>query len=81
VKSIVHFRPDAESDVTDAAAWYETQRAGLGAEFLDEILETCNTIAENPQIYPLLHRETRRAVMPLYTNFHLEFTTGLKTDW
>jgi len=63
VKSIVHFRQDAETDVADAAAWYETQRQGLGAEFLDEILSACNSIAENPQIYPLLHRNTRRAVI------------------
>ena len=56
MKSIVHFRPDAETDVADAAAWYETQKAGLGAEFLDEILSTCSSIAENPEIYPLVHR-------------------------
>jgi plasmid stabilization system protein ParE len=63
VKSIVHFRQDAETDVADAAAWYENQSAGLGAEFLDEILTTCNIIAENPQMYPVLYRGTRRAVI------------------
>jgi plasmid stabilization system protein ParE len=63
VKSIVHFRPDAETDVADAAAWYENQSAGLGAEFLDEILASCNGIAENPQMYPALHRNTRRVVI------------------
>jgi plasmid stabilization system protein ParE len=63
VKSIVHFRPDAETDVADAAAWYEVQGAGLGAEFLDEILLTCNSIAENPEIYPIVYRKTRRAVI------------------
>ena len=52
MKSIVYFRPDAETDVANAAAWYEIQGADLGAEFLDEILATCNSIAENPQIYP-----------------------------
>ena len=63
MKSVVHFRQDAETDVADAAAWYENQSAGLGAEFLDEILDTCNSIAENPQMYPVLHRNTRRAVI------------------
>ena len=63
MKSVVHFRQDAETDVADAAAWYENQSAGLGAEFLDEILTTCNSIAENPQMYPVLHRHTRRAVI------------------
>lgn len=63
MKSIVHFRQDAETDVADAAAWYENQSTGLGAEFLDEILAACNIIAENPQMYPILHRGTRRAVI------------------
>ena len=63
MKSIVHFRQDAETDVADAAAWYENQSDGLGAEFLDEILATCNIIAENPKMYPVLHRGTRRAVI------------------
>ena len=63
MKSVVHFRQDAETDVADAAAWYENQSAGLGADFLDEILATCNSIAENPQMYPVLHRDTRRAVI------------------
>ena len=63
MKSIVHFRPDAETDVADAAAWYESQRAGLGAEFLDEILSTCVIITENPEIYPIVYRKTRQAVI------------------
>lgn len=56
MKSIVHFRPDAETDVADAAAWYEIQRAGLGAEFLDEILSTC-VASLKIQKYTLLFTE------------------------
>ena len=63
MNSIVHFQPDAETDVADAAAWYETQRNGLGAEFLDEILSTCDLISENPDMFPVVHRNTRRAVI------------------
>ena len=29
-------RPQAENDVIEAAEWYDTQRAGLGDEFIDE---------------------------------------------
>jgi plasmid stabilization system protein ParE len=63
MKSIVHFRPDAENDIANAAAWYEIQKTGLGSEFLDEVLSTCNSIAENPELYPLVHRKARRAVI------------------
>lgn len=30
---------------------------------MDEILATCNSISENPQMYPVLHRETRRVII------------------
>jgi plasmid stabilization system protein ParE len=63
VNSLVKFQPDAGSDVADAAAWYENQRKGLGAEFLDEILSTCEVISENPKLFPVVHRNTRRAVI------------------
>jgi plasmid stabilization system protein ParE len=80
VKSVVHFRQEAETDVADAAAWYENQSAGLGTEFLDEILTTCNSISENPQMYPILHRDTRRAVIHkfpfgLYYRFENDLVT------
>ena len=51
MNSVVYFRTEAESDIADAAAWYENQRVGLGVEFLDEILKTCDSIAENPKMY------------------------------
>ena len=63
MNSLVKFQPDAESDVADAAAWYENQRKGLGAEFLDEILSTCDVLGENPELFPVVHRNTRRAVI------------------
>ena len=59
----VHIRPEAEADLEDAAAWYERQREGLGQDFLDESQRTFDHISENPRLYPMLHRETRRAVV------------------
>ena len=38
MKYAVHIRPDAETDIEEAATWYEKQRSGLGDEFLDEVL-------------------------------------------
>ena len=29
----VRLRPEADSDIAEAAAWYENQKAGLGGEF------------------------------------------------
>ena len=55
----VHLRPEAEADIEDAATWYERQREGLGHNFLDDVLIALDTISENPNIYPVVHRQTR----------------------
>ena len=57
------FRPAAAADVEDAFLWYESQRPGLGDEFLDEISLVLNAIVENPARFPVIHRETRRALL------------------
>ena len=31
--------PQAERDIAQASEWYESQREGLGAEFLDRVVE------------------------------------------
>ena len=59
----IRLRPEAEQDLADAAAWYETQVSGLGHRFLDEMLATFASVSETPMIYPVVHRSTRRALM------------------
>jgi len=41
-------RPEAEQDMVEAAQWYESHQPGLGAEFIHEVIQVWNTIAENP---------------------------------
>jgi plasmid stabilization system protein ParE len=41
-------RPEAEADVVEAAAWYNTRSEGLGAEFVQEILAVLDALALNP---------------------------------
>ena len=59
----LRLRPEAELDLADAAIWYEEQSTGLGHQFIDEVLTSFSTIAESPLIYPVVHRNTRRALM------------------
>ena len=33
----VILRPEAEADLEEARSWYETQRTGLGDEFIEEV--------------------------------------------
>jgi plasmid stabilization system protein ParE len=57
----VLFRLAAEADVGDAYLWYERQRPGLGDAFRVELKATLRRIAERPELFEVLHRDTRRA--------------------
>ena len=59
----VRLRPEAEHDLSSAAAWYERQQYQLGQEFLDEFMKVRRTLAESPLIYAVVYRQTHRAVL------------------
>jgi plasmid stabilization system protein ParE len=54
-------RPAAAADVEAAYAWYESQRAGLGDEFLDAVRAVFEVLLESPKRYRVFYREVRRA--------------------
>jgi plasmid stabilization system protein ParE len=60
---VVRLRAEAESDLQNAAVWYESQRSQLGHEFLDAVEELLTRISENPLQFPILHRGARRALL------------------
>ena len=59
-------RPAAAADIDDAYLWYEAQRKGLGDRFLTAVDETVNAIADRPLQYPVVRRNTRRALLRRY---------------
>ncbi len=59
----VQFLPEAEADLIETFAWYDAQRAGLGAEFLDAVGELLASIGRAPRLYPVVVRRTHRARM------------------
>lgn len=50
----------AEEDIEDARSWYETQRRGLGMEFLTELSIVLDGIGEHPHMFPIFRRNVRR---------------------
>jgi toxin ParE1/3/4 len=46
----VEFRPEVEQDMAEAAAWYEARQAGLGVEFVEEVIRTWDALAKNPTL-------------------------------
>ena len=57
------FRPAAAADVEDAYLWYQAQQAGLGEEFLEAVKTLLESITVNPEIFPIVRRQTRRALL------------------
>ncbi len=55
-------RPRAEADLRDARDWYESQRAGLGAEFIAQIDATIQVLIRDPQRHPVYYRGFRRVL-------------------
>ena len=41
-------RPEAETDIAEAAEWYEKEQTGLGIEVVAEVQQTYATISQNP---------------------------------
>ncbi len=52
-------RPEAEFDLEDAFAWYESQETGLGSEFVRAIDNCISTIGRNPLAYRLIYQQAR----------------------
>lgn len=56
-------RPRAGRDVQSIVEWYESQRYGLGDEFLGSLRERLETIRSYPESSPIIYRDIRRAVI------------------
>jgi hypothetical protein len=57
------FRPAAAADIEAIHRRYQEERGGLGTEFLVEAGRTVATVVNLPEAYPVLHRDTRRALI------------------
>lgn len=57
------FRPKAAQDIEEAYGWYERERTGLGDELLAEIRTTVRSVLAMPEAYPVITRQTRRALI------------------
>jgi plasmid stabilization system protein ParE len=55
--------PQAELDVSGAAAWYEERRTGLGDEFLDELDSFLHRVIHDSLQFPQIKNQIRRALL------------------
>lgn len=55
-------RPEAEADIAEAFGWYEARISGLGSEFLLVLDAVFNSILRDPDVYPQVYKQVRRAL-------------------
>ena len=56
-------RSAAAAEIESACRWYERERFGLGEEFLEVVNNMKAVIAADPDRFPVVHRDLRRAVL------------------
>jgi plasmid stabilization system protein ParE len=68
-------RPAAAADIEDAYQWYESQRPGLDEDFLAALRLLRDPGARRPRGFPVLHRDTHRALIPRRFPYGLFYRT------
>lgn len=59
---VVKFHPDAEAEMIEAAAYYESQQSGLGRRFLASVQDAINRIGGNPRLFPVVELDVCRCL-------------------
>lgn len=57
------FRRAARLEYEEAAIWYESQRPGLGGEFVAELERALLQACETPQRFPVMLQDARRVYL------------------
>ena len=71
----IRFHPEADVEFQEAIRWYGRQRTGLDAEFVLCVEEALDRISRWPEMFPVVHRHARRAVVRRFP-FVIVFETG-----
>jgi hypothetical protein len=59
----VYVQPEAHGEAQLAAEWYESQRPGLGTEFVLELDAMIERATATPELYALQFRNVRRVLL------------------
>ena len=60
---LISFHELAESELNEAAKYYESQVKGLGIAFLSEVERATNLIQQNPESSPRILKVIRRKIL------------------
>jgi plasmid stabilization system protein ParE len=59
----IEFKPEVYNDIKIAYDWYESQRRGLGEDFLLTLEESYVKIVRTPKLYQLIYKTVRRKLV------------------
>ncbi|MBE2228859.1 MAG: type II toxin-antitoxin system RelE/ParE family toxin [Ignavibacteria bacterium] len=59
----VQVKDSAELDMLDAYYWYESEKNGLGKNFLSEIESNFLLLEANPLLYQVIYKNVRRSLL------------------
>jgi toxin ParE1/3/4 len=80
VRTVVLIRQAAQTDLREAYNWYQTQRPGLGDEFLVSIADAFTRLESEPHHFPVFYRGFRRVLIrrfPYRLFFRIEKDTAV----
>jgi plasmid stabilization system protein ParE len=63
MKGRTFVRPESQTDIGEAARWFEDRESGLGLRFLREIRTLLQHISDNPLMFPIIEEDVRRALL------------------
>ena len=58
----VRFHPEAEAEMTEAAAHYEAQQQDLGRRFIASVQDALTRVQVNPLLYRVVEGDVRRCL-------------------
>lgn len=62
----VRLHAEAEAEMIQAAAYYESQQTDLGKRFLASVQDAINSITINPRLYPVVDLDVRRCLTKVF---------------
>ena len=72
--------PESVADVDAAFLWHENERAGLGEEFFEELLDQLDRIQQNPEASAVLYRKVHASPMGRFAYIIYYRATSEKVD-
>jgi toxin ParE1/3/4 len=62
----LQLHPEAETELAEAAAYYEAQQTGLGTRFLDAIEDAFERTRNNPLLYRVVETDVHRCLVRIF---------------